>query len=196
MSKKITVPIKNYDFPYQMPDKCVYCGKPKDSTVEFYQSIEERKNNKVIKHELKIQLPYCEEHARIARRNKTVATILGIIAMAIGAVCAVLMWVMVSKNGMFGVKEGGLLVFLIIIGAAGGAFVGFQVSFFIFKILVLLIGPLVTRTPFEFPAGFSVEFKEKDMTLDLKFKNEGVAGRFSQINEERLGKKEEAIPVA
>ena len=79
--KKIEVPVK---FDFKFPEKCVYCGGSKYTTIILTPSIVTRHGKQTTTRSIKISVPYCATHANESQQNKALMYGVSILASIIG----------------------------------------------------------------------------------------------------------------
>ncbi len=186
MKTNFSISLKNHRFPGQMPEICLYCGKPGNDIIKSDLEIEEKKGDKTIKHPISIPRHYCKEHAGIAKRNATIEIMLFILSLIPGLALAVWMWIHISENGIFGVTEGGLLVFFLIIGAVAGLWIGSKITMFVLYWLKTLFGKLFMKTSLDNPLGLMIELRQNPDAVFMKFANPEVAEKFYELNRDLM----------
>jgi hypothetical protein len=112
--KEVSIPIVDGKYHVAFPEKCVYCGAPKELTRRQTASAGRQKRRRFVT----IDVPYCAEHASMAKRNARVLAIGFVLIMLTS--CCVLFGVTTSINRN---PPTTLLVFLAFV-AVGLAFLG------------------------------------------------------------------------
>jgi hypothetical protein len=112
--KEIGIPIVDGKYHVAFPEKCVYCGAPKELTRRQTASAGRQKRRRFVT----VDVPYCAEHASVAKRNARVLT-LGFVVLLLTS-CCVLFGVTTSINRS---PSTTLMVFLAAV-AVGLAFLG------------------------------------------------------------------------
>jgi hypothetical protein len=112
--KEVSIPIVDGKYHVVFPEKCVYCGAPKELTRRQTTSAGRQKRRRFVT----VDVPYCAEHASVAKRNTMVLTIGFVVIMLTS--CCVLFGVTTSINQD---PSTTLMVFLAAV-AVGLAFLG------------------------------------------------------------------------
>jgi hypothetical protein len=112
--KEVSIPIVDGKYQVVFPEKCVYCGGPKELTRRQTASAGRQKRRRFVT----VDVPYCAEHASVAKRNARVLTIGFVVIMLTS--CCVLFGVTTSINRN---PSTTLMVFLALV-AVGLAFAG------------------------------------------------------------------------
>jgi hypothetical protein len=69
--KKVSIPIVDGKYQVMFPEKCVYCGAPKEVTVRRTASAGTSRRRRFAT----VEVPYCAEHVREAKRNSRILTV-------------------------------------------------------------------------------------------------------------------------
>jgi len=125
MSKKIRLPInsgKNY---FKFPDKCIYCGLPKEGTLKLKEGKSEeigrQKKGKFAhiaykSYDVELDVPYCRKHIGELKQNqKTISTLFAIgflIALSVLFIFFKVVTVKFSKGYFYALLILGVLLFL------------------------------------------------------------------------------------
>ena len=112
--KTVSIPIVDGKYQALFPEKCVYCGAPKEVTMRQTVSAGRRRRRRFVT----VDVPYCAAHARESKRNARVLTV-GLVTVLLTS-CCVLFGITTSINRT---PPTWLLVFLALI-ACGLAFAG------------------------------------------------------------------------
>lgn len=112
--KTVSIPIVDGKYRALFPEKCVYCGAPKEVAMRQTVSAGRRRRRRFVT----VDVPYCAEHARESKRNARVLTV-GFLMVLLTSCCA-LFGITTSINRT---PPTWLLVFLALI-ACGLAFAG------------------------------------------------------------------------
>lgn len=189
MKNNFNILLNNYQFQANFPDQCLYCGKLKNTIIESNFSIEEKKDGKTEKHEISIPRFYCTEHANMAKRNAKIIQIIMLTSIIPAIALAIWMVISILKDGIFGISEGDMHVFLTILGGFAGAFCGFWITVLIINGIKSLIG-LIIRTPLDHPLAITLNMQQEKQSVFIKFDNKEVAQNFYELNKELIEKKE------
>jgi hypothetical protein len=112
--KEVSVPYMGGKYHVVFPERCVYCGGPKELMRQQMASAGRQRRRRYVT----VDVPYCSEHASLAKRNAMVLT-LGFVVILLTS-CCVLFGVTISINRE---PSTTLLVFLAL-AAVGLAFGG------------------------------------------------------------------------
>ena len=69
--KEVNIPIVEGKYRVLFPEKCVYCGAPKEVAMRRTASGGTRRRRRYVT----VDVPYCAEHARESKRNARVLTV-------------------------------------------------------------------------------------------------------------------------
>ena len=178
-----TIYLLDHGFPCRFPDVCIYCGKPEESTITYRTRLEESDEEKTILTSINLQLPYCNKHAGIAKRNRLIDRLLCGIAITTGIIVLIWELIHISQHGLFGISEEKLLIVITLLTISIVNVFGAYVLYHILKGISFLIVPIITRHPFRFPIGLSIYTYKITGIIHLEFKNEQVAEKFKEIND-------------
>jgi hypothetical protein len=90
--KEVKIPIVDGKYHVVFPEKCVYCGGPKELMRQQMASAGRQRRQRYVT----VDVPYCSEHAGVAKRNARVLT-LGFVVILLTS-CCVLFGVTTSIN--------------------------------------------------------------------------------------------------
>ncbi len=184
MPDKISCKLEEFLFHGHFPDACIYCGKPKVTELEYSRTVtvQEKKDEQKTSHEIKLLIPYCKAHMKIARRNKNIDFAIKVVAIVVAVLAAVPVYIHTNERGIFGFKEGvGLFVFgmMAVISSAVIAFWGCGLSLF------FSIGAIIKKTtgyPIDVPPGVDIETDGDTKTINFVFQNQEIETKFKEEN--------------
>ena len=118
--KTVSIPIVDGKYRALFPEKCVYCGAPKEMTMRQTVSAGRRRRRRFVT----VDVPYCAEHARESKRNARVLTV-GLVTVLLTS-CCTLFGITTSINRT---PPTWLLVFLALIATTIGTALAIPISF-------------------------------------------------------------------
>ena len=80
--RSVNIPIVDGKYQVLFPNKCVYCGAPKEVTVRRTASAGTRRRRRFVT----VEAPYCARHAREEKRNARVLTV-GFVTILLTSCC-------------------------------------------------------------------------------------------------------------
>ncbi|MDH3307954.1 MAG: hypothetical protein OEO77_10600 [Acidimicrobiia bacterium] len=192
MGNPISIQLQNYSFPGNFEGRCVYCGNQQSSELSHKVDSTEGQGDQSVKHQIEIRVPYCEEHLRIARRNRFIwrakLTTGFLVGLPVAAYVAVYFYSHVMDNGIFGLTEGLLFAVLGLAAVAALAFGAGVVGVFGPVLLLgVIIDPIVrkvTGSPVDDPLGLVIRVRDDTQAIDLLFHSDEVAESFREANAE------------
>lgn len=164
--KEVNIPIVDGKYHVVFPEKCVYCGAPKESTRRQTAHAGRQKRRRSVT----VDVPYCAEHASMAKRNAMVLTI-GFVAIMLTS-CCVLFGVTTSINRN---PSTTILVFLAFV-AVGLAFLGRELFRKVMSRSVASMADMARGSHL----GLGVRLADNEVVFS--FANEEMAGEFARLN--------------
>ena len=80
--REVRVPYQGIECQAVFPEKCVYCGGPKELMRQQMASAGRQRRRRYVT----VDVPYCSEHADLAKRNARVLT-LGFVVILVTSCC-------------------------------------------------------------------------------------------------------------
>ena len=80
--RKVSIPTVDGKYKAVFPEKCVYCGAPKEVTVRRTASAGTRRRRRYVT----VEVPYCARHVREEKRNARVLTV-GFVTILLTSCC-------------------------------------------------------------------------------------------------------------
>jgi hypothetical protein len=115
--KTVGIPISDGKYTVLFPEKCVYCGAPREKMMREVASAGSGQRTEFVT----VDVPYCAQHARQSRRNTRILNMGWVIILLL--TCSVMFAVTTSINR----NPPTLLLVILALIAAGLAFVGARV---------------------------------------------------------------------
>ena len=164
--KSVNIPIVEGKYRTAFPEKCVYCGAPKETTMRQMASAGSRRRRRFVT----VDVPYCAEHYRESERNTRVLTV-GFVTILITS-CCVLFGITTSINRNPSTL---LMVFLAFI-ACGLAVVGRDIFR---KVMARSIESMANM-----PSGkhLGLKFELAGNKITFSFVNDQTAEEFARLN--------------
>jgi hypothetical protein len=187
----IDIPIKDKKNPTvpEFPDRCVNCGKSKETMLGItLQTGAQKRGQSVI---MKLNIPMCHV---CAEKERSIAKVTLIPFLIAAFVIGLIVFVPVLLIAPQGTSTQTLNLPWVIAGAAGliaGLIGGSVVEFLVKMLAAPFYGKLVTRRPLTIFGlftesdeliGISAKFLRETGTLHLTFENEEIAREFKKIN--------------
>lgn len=164
--KEVSVPIVDGKYHVVFPEKCVYCGAPKELTRRQTASAGRQRRRRYVT----VDVPYCSEHAGLAKRNARVLTI-GFVVILLTS-CCVLFGVTTSIDRE---PSTTLLVFLAL-AAVGLAFGGRELFRKVMSRSIASMADMGSGSHI----GLKVDLAGKEVVFS--FTNDAVADEFARLN--------------
>lgn len=187
----IDIPIKDKKNPpvFEFPDRCVNCGKSKETMLGItLQTGEQKRGQSVI---MKLNIPMCNA---CAEKERSIAKVTLVPFLIAGVLIGLIVFIPVLLIAPQGTSAQTLDLPWVIAGAAGliaGLIGGSIVEFFVRMLAVSFYGKLLTRRPLTIFGLFTESdeligisakfFREKNM-LHLAFENDDIAREFKKLN--------------
>jgi hypothetical protein len=187
----IDIPIHELKRPpvFKFPERCVNCGKPKETTLGITLNMGVQKRTRTVT--MQLTVPMCNACAEKERSIAKVTLIPFIIA---GFVIGVIVFVpvaLISPEGTMPQTIGFPLVLGGFAGLIAGIVGGTVVEFFVKMLAVPVYGKLLARRPLTIAGflaesdeliGISARFLRETKIVQLEFENEEIAREFTQLN--------------
>jgi hypothetical protein len=187
----IEIPIKDKKNPPQLkfPDRCVNCGKPKETVMGItLQTGEQKRGQPVL---MKLEVPMC---TACADKERGIAKVTLVPFLIAGLLIGLVVFIPVVLIAPDGTSTQTLSMPWILGGAAGliaGVIGGSLVEFLVKILAASFYGRLVTRRPLTLFAlltesdaliGLSAKFSRETGIVHLTFENEDIARDFKKLN--------------
>lgn len=187
----VNIPIRDLKQPpaLKFPERCVNCGKPKETTLGITLNMGVQKRSRSVT--MQLAVPMCNV---CAEKERSVAKVTLIPFMIAGFVIGVIVFIPVALIAPEGTSSQTLGFPLVLGGFAGliaGILGGTVVEFFVKMLAVPVYGKLLARRPLTIIGflaesdeliGISARFLRETKIARLEFENEEIAREFTQLN--------------
>jgi hypothetical protein len=187
----VSIPIHDLKKPpvLKFPERCVSCGKPKETTLGITLNMGVQKRSRSVT--MQLTVPMCNA---CAEKERSVAKVTLIPFMIAGFVIGVIVFVpvaFIAPEGTSSQTIGFPLVLGGFTGLIAGIIGGTVVEFLVKMLAVPVYGKLLTRRPltiFGFLTesdqiiGLSARFLRETKIARLEFENDEIAREFTQLN--------------
>ena len=164
--RSIDIPIVDGKYKVLFPNKCVYCGAPKEVTVRrTFRGGTSRRRRFVT-----VEVPYCARHAGEEKRNARILTV-GVVSIFLISCCAMfVITTSINRN-----PETTLLVFLAVL-AGGLAYLGRE--------LIRKVMSRSTKTMADMMGGSYLGLRALPSRTKVvfSFANDQMADEFARLN--------------
>lgn len=168
--KKVSIPIVDGKYRALFPEKCVYCGAPKEVEMRLTASRTKSYGRRKAYYSARFQVPYCAEHARESKRNARVLTV-GFVTVLLTS-CCVMFGITTSINRN---PPTLLLIFLALV-ACGLAFAGRELFR---RVMSRSVGTMADMTG---GSHLGLKVKLAGDEIVFSFTNDQVAEEFARLN--------------
>ena len=182
------------------PERCLSCGKPKETEVTMKVSRLVMVKNKQVQKSASMTLPLCEPCRKADQRVTLIslfALLAGFIIVAVATFLLIARWDaqtgILTNLGVDNVpgQAGGWLIIVGSIAFIAGLIGGFLFEAVFKMLLIPVMGRVLYYAPFvavqmfgdvEYTAGLRASLSKDASTLRLRFFNHEVAGEFKTLN--------------
>jgi hypothetical protein len=187
----VNIPIHDLKKPpvLKFPERCVSCGKPKETTLGITLNMGVQKRSQQVI--MQLAVPMCN---KCAVKERSIAKVTLIPFMIAGFVIGVIVFIpvaFITPEGTTSQTIGLPLVVGAFAGLIAGMIGGTVVEFFVKMLAVPIYGKLLARRPLTLLGfltesdqllGISAKFLRETKLVQLEFENEEIAREFIQLN--------------